>query len=314
MTRLALPGIALLALASCGGTSATPDAAAGPLPDAGPFSYRACDPASRVGDFRIQLEEAFTAVSGVVATGVVPGDVPVLVRQDGACRLVQRRNLFCNPACDGQSTCGDGGRCIPYPVGRNVGTVSIRGLAAPVTISPSPLGQRYDYTRLPHPGFQPGAEIVLHASGGDIGPFLLQGRGVTRVELAVDRPVLDPARPFELRWTPASIPEARVAFQIEIDQHGLSRASLQCEVPDQGTATVSTELLSELIKLGASGFPKITVARRTADATTLAGGCVELLVLSAVERPLTVPGHDPCRTDADCPAGKQCALAIQTCR
>jgi hypothetical protein len=91
-------------------------------------------------------------------------------------------------------------------------------------------------------------------------------------------------------------------FQIEIDRHGLTHASLQCDVADQGSATVGAALIDALIALGTSGFPKITAARRTADATTLANGCVELQVLNAV------------RTNSDCPMGKSWAPDIQTCR
>jgi hypothetical protein len=305
--------LAIVLLAGCGGSGGAPDAAA-PPPDAGPYVYRSCDLAAKVGDFKIQLEETFTAVSGSVLAGVVPGDVPVVEQSEGDCRLLRRRNLFCDPACDSQSTCGEDRRCVPYPVGRSAGTVSIAGLAAPVTMMPSSIGQHYDFTKLPQPGFQPGAEVVLWATGGEVGPFLLQGRGLAVVELVGDRLVLEPGKPFELKWQPGPPGPARIAFQIEIDQHGMTHASLQCDVADQGAATVSAALVDQLISLGTSGFPKVIVIRRTVDAVTLAGGCVEFQVMNAVERQLVVPGHDPCRADADCPAGKTCALAIQTCR
>jgi hypothetical protein len=267
-----------------------------------------------VGEFRIQLEEHFTAVSGAVASSVEPRDIPEIVRQSGDCRLLRRRSLFCEPACPSDMTCGPDRRCLPRPVGRNAGTVGIAGLAAPVTMTPNQLGQRYDYTRLPHPGFQPGAEVTLWATGGEVGPFVLLGRGVAPVELSLDRPVLDPGQDFALAWKAGPPGPARIAFQIEIDQHGLSQASLQCEVSDQGTAVADAALIAGLVELGASGFPRITVSRRTVDAAQVAGGCIELLVTTGIERPLTVPGHHPCRADADCPAGKTCALDVQTCR
>jgi hypothetical protein len=309
-------GLALVA--GCGASSGAPDAAAPPLPvpDAGAFVYRTCDLANKVGEFRIELdlELSFTAVSGAVLAAVVPKDVPAVGATEGGCRVLHSRNLFCNPPCAQEMTCGDQGQCVQDPKGRSAGTVSISGLAAPVTMMPSQIGQHYDYTKLPHPGFQPGAEIVLQATGGDVGPFLLQGRGVAPVVLTTDKPVLEAGKPFELRWQPGPAGPARIAFRIEIDQHGQSQGSLQCDVPDQGMATVGAGLIDELIKLGTSGFPKITVARRTVDATTVAPGCVELVVTNAVERPLAVPGHSPCRTDGDCPAGKTCALALETCR
>jgi hypothetical protein len=132
--------------------------------------------------------------------------------------------------------------------------------------------------------------------------------------LLVDKPALEPGKDFELRWKPGPAGPARIAFQIEVDQHGTSRGSLRCEVPDApGAATVEAALIAELISLGTSGFPKITVARRTLDAAHLTSGCVEFVVTSAVERALEVPGHDPCHVNADCPAGKTCARD-ETCR
>jgi hypothetical protein len=312
MNRL-LMAVALVAGGCGSSTPGAPDAAVA-VPDAGPYLYRTCDPVARVGGFKIHLDEAFTAVSGVISSGVAPRDVPVVAGQAGDCRLLRGRNLSCASPCDSQSTCGEEGKCIPAPVGRGAGTIRISGLSAPVTMTPNQLGQHYDYTMLPHPGFQPGAEVVLWAAGGEVGPFLLQGRGVAPVELDTDKPLLEPGKDFQLRWKPGPAGPAHVVLQIEIDQHGTNNGSLQCDVPDQGAVTVGAALIDELIKLGTSGFARIAVTRRTADAVMSTEGCVELEVLSAVERPLAVAGHTPCNVTADCPTGKTCATAIHTCR
>jgi hypothetical protein len=339
--RTKLAGVLVLAVAACsGGDPAVPDAAPSASIDAGsdaapsdgsdaapevghdapeepalgPFEYRTCDLATKVGEFRVQLDESYTAVSGAVADGVVPGDVPELSTQSGGCRLLKRRNLFCNPRCQSDTTCGTQGQCVPYPAGRSAGTVTITGLARPAVMMPSALGKRYDDSKLPHPGFQPGASILLRAAGEELRAFALRGVGVGPVALAAGEVVLEPGKDFELRWQAGAAGPARVHFELAIDQHGLTRAKLECDVPDEGVARVSAALIDELIAAGTSGFPRILVARRTVDATMVDTGCVELLVLAPVERTLKVPGHDPCRTDRDCPAGKTCALAIQTCR
>src|SRR5205814_3183715 len=140
-------------------------------------TYQTCDLATKVGEFRIQLDSAFTAVTGTIASGVVPAAVPKLVAEAGGCRVTQLRNLFCDPACGSGETCGEAGKCIPYPAGRNAGTVSISGLAVPVTMNACAL--RYDYVKLPQPGFAPGADIQLRTSGADVAPFFLRGWGVT---------------------------------------------------------------------------------------------------------------------------------------
>jgi hypothetical protein len=298
------------ALAACGdGGSANP-----PPVDTGPFVYRACDPARRVGEFRIDLESTFTAVSGHVLSGVVPGDVPQLVMEAGGCRLYTRRNLFCDPPCAGDTTCGEQRQCIQSPTGRNAGTVSITGLSAPVTMMPSPLGRRYDFTTLPHPGFAPSADIRLRATGGDVAAFSLRGWGVSPLALQTEAPVLDAGKDLVLAWTPGPAGPAHVVSELKLDQHGPTGAMLVCDGPDEGMATIPGAVIDALVALGATGIPKITVARRTVNATDLASGCVELLVSTAVERAVKVPGHDPCRTDADCPTGKTCAVAVETCR
>jgi hypothetical protein len=299
-------------LAGCGSSSGAP-----PVPmlvDAGPFIYAACDPAARVGDFRIELETSFTAVSGRVQSGVDPAEVPQVLHQEGDCRLVGHQNPFCSPDCASGMRCAAGNKCVPEPTGLSAGTVTIAGLSAPVTMMPSPM-RRYDYNTLPHPGFTPGAEIQLRAAGAEVPAFFLRGFGVAPLDLLTTGTVLEPGKDLVLAWTPGPPGPARVAFDVTIDQHGLTRATLSCETADTGTATVPAALVDALVALGTTGVPKVRVARRTADAVTLTSGCVELQVTTAVERPIKVPGHDPCTRDLPtCPPGKTCDVALETCK
>ena len=140
-----------------------------------------------MGEFRVELTDSFTAVSGSVAQAVVPVDVRELVVESGGCRLLRRRQLACAPACGAGMTCGEGGRCLRYPDNLNAGTVSIGGLRGRVRMQPDPAGKRYFSTGLPHPGFTDGANIQLHASGGEVPAFSLAGRGL---------PALAPAATF----------------------------------------------------------------------------------------------------------------------
>ena len=181
-------------------------------------------------------------------------------------------------------------------------------------MTPTRYGQRYDDTTLPHPGFQPGAMIQLRATGGEVGAFALAGVGVAPLELDAEVPVLESGKDFELRWKPVTASVARIELRLEIDQHGRTPAQLVCDVPDSGAARVDAAMVDALVAAGASGFPKILFARHTADATAVKTGCVELLVDTAVERALRVPGLDSCKADRDCPAGKTCLVADETCR
>jgi hypothetical protein len=316
MSRLAplFSWLTLGAAISCGSSTAPASNPAIALVDAGPFMYQTCDLAARVGNFKIALDSTFTAVSGTIASAVDPLEVPQVIQQAGDCRLLGRHNPFCDPACGPEMRCGDGGKCLAAPVPRSAGTVSIAGLSAPVRMTPAGSTLRYDYLKLPHPGFAAGAAIQLRAAGADVGPFLLQGWGITAVDLLTEGTVLDHGKDLVLHWTAGPPGPARIFLELQIDQHGTTRATLACDVPDNGTATMSADLIDALVALGATGFPSIRISRRTVDAATLASGCVELQVLSAAERSLMVPGHYPCKRDADCPAGKTCDGMLETCR
>jgi hypothetical protein len=84
-----------------------------------------------------------------------------------------------------------------------------------------------------------------------------------------------------------------VQLVIDIDQHGITPATLECDVPDTGAATAPAELLDRLIEHGVSGDPNVALVRRTADSTTVKPGCVEFLVMSQATLKLDVPASNP---------------------
>jgi hypothetical protein len=262
----------------------------------------------------VQLGDSYTAVSGSVAEAVVPIGVRALVQEGGGCRLLRKRLLHCDPGCGPGQTCGEGGACIRYPDNVSAGTVTVSGLARAVSMKPTAVGNHYSDTRLPHPGFAPGADIVLRAGGGELAPFALRGWGVSALVLPAQELLLAPDRPLAVAWTPGPAGPARVELLLTIDQHGVTPSILLCEVPDDGAATIAAELVTALIAAGASGYPKLQITRQTVDTAALASGCVELIVGAGAERNLTVAGHVPCRTAADCPAGRSCDERAQTCR
>jgi hypothetical protein len=275
---------------------------------------RSCPLDRKVGEFRVERTDSFTAVSGSVAEAVVPVDVRELVVESGGCRLLRKRQLICTPTCGAGMTCGEGGRCIRYPDNLDAGTVRIAGLALPVKMQPDPAGRRYFTTGLPHPGFAEGADIQLHASGADVPAFSLAGQGV-RALAVIDRPLtMEPDRPFPIDWQPGSASPVRVELTLNIDQHGLTPATLICRSDDSGRLEVPADLVGRLLAAGTSGYPQAVLSRQTVDATDLPPGCVELIVASAVQKSVTVAGHNPCRTDGDCPAGRRCDTALQSCR
>lgn len=277
-------------------------------------AYTPCDPASRVGDFSIDLAPdypsaaQFTSVSGAVANGIVPIQVPVVVAEDGECRLLKNQPLSCDPTCGGAETCSESG-CIPYPASQNVGDVTIAGLEVEMTMTPT---GRNSYSNpaipmLPHPGFQPGSPITLDAAGGDYEPFTLYGTGIEALAVPVDSFMVNRDEPVTVTWTAASeAGPARMLLNLNLDNHGSSSARIECVTDDDGEHTIAASLISELMDQGLSGLPSLLLRRQTVDSTRISLGCVELRVVSELVLDVEVEGLISCTTADDCPDDQQC--------
>jgi hypothetical protein len=64
-----------------------------------------------------------------------------------------------------------------------------------------------------------------------------------------------------------------------------------------------------LISLGVAGFPTIGIVRLASDETTISAGRVDLLVVSAVEKAVQIPGLISCNDPMDCPDDQTCTAA-----
>ncbi|MCY1075010.1 hypothetical protein [Archangium lansingense] len=277
--------------------------------DTSELTYSPCDASKRAGQFIVELGEGYTAVQGRVLSGVVPANVRQVEAQEGECRLLRGRTLFCEPACGASQTCGEEGVCIPYPTARNVGSVRVRGLKSELSLSPS--SARFyssSGTTLPHPGFDEGASIKLVAAGSEVESFTLRGQGVSALVVPEEAMTLERSKPATVSWAPStSAAAARIQLVVDLAHHGGIAASLECDgLPDTGSYTLPAGMISKLLDVGVAGFPKITISRRSADSADTSVGCVELLVLSQVDREILIPGLVSCSGDEDCPEGKTC--------
>ncbi|MBI2896698.1 MAG: hypothetical protein HYY06_24280 [Deltaproteobacteria bacterium] len=309
-------------LAACGtGSGPTDDTVAG-LPGAGedggepaPLEIDGpCPVDARIGAFLIEAQEEFSLVDGAVADGVVPASVPEEVLAEGDCRLLRRRNPFCDPPCLAGQTCGLDGACIPFPSNQDVGTVTVTGLVDPVEIQPLQPGNRYSFTDLPNPAFEPGAEIRLRTTSGRYGELGLDGLGFVPIAPG-DAWTIAPSEPLDVRWDAPEDALTRVELRVDIDQHGNSPVSLVCDLPDTGSARIPSSLVDALLGSGVSGFPSGRLARGTTDSLDVDGAsCVELSVASPRSVAVRVEGHVPCDGDDACPDGQSCDLATNTCR
>lgn len=283
MTRAAL--IASLAVAAaCGGdTEGGPDAG-----DDAPIRLRgACAMADRLGGFRVDAHADQSSVEGRVADGVTPTTVLTETAADGDCKLLQRPNPFCDPACGADQVCDLAGTCIAQPVSQDVGVVTISGLAAAVEMAPVAPGNNYFATGLPHPVFAAGDPLRLRSTDGVYGALSLDGEGVAPVTVSGTEWTVERGTALALAWSPPPAgSRAAILVELNVDQHGDSPVTLRCELPDTGAATVSASMIDALLDAGVSGFPRGSLTRRTVDSHDVDIGCVELVV--AAPRPHTV--------------------------
>src|SRR5205823_475539 len=115
--RWSSPWFAVAGLLWLGGCSSGTEGATGTSAAA------ACDPAAAVGGFTVSLADMYTAVSGSIAERPRPVSSETLEAKDGACQLVVRHGLFCDPPCNGGQLCTQGGVCAPEPRNLDVGDV-----------------------------------------------------------------------------------------------------------------------------------------------------------------------------------------------
>lgn len=306
-----------LTLAGCGSEEDDPgsDDLDNPAPTTLP--YEPCDEAVDVGGFRVELASDFTQVQGQVFDGVEPIRVSVELMRDDRCRLLVPPDLSCNPGCAfSTETCGPSG-CVPLPQALNLGTVAVDGLEIAMRMEPN--GRTLSYSNparppLPHPGFQPGADLRLSTGGGDVDVLTLWGWGVTPLT-DVGRVMVAEGQPTTLTWSaPVDPGPARILVSLDINVHGSGGASLQCDFPDTGSAEISSDMIDALIDQGLSGFPTMEMTRRTVTSTDIGPGCVDFQVAATTTPAVEVEGIVSCNDDAPCvPLGLTCLPILRNC-
>ena len=291
-----------------------PDAGPDPLDPATVPLRGSCAEDERTGRFTTEVSDLFSFVEGGVVDGINPYQVQSVVGEEGGCRLRKITFPFCDPLCEAGTTCDHDGTCVHFPVGQDAGTITVTGLSAVVTMDPKPPGNQYFNTSLPHPAFAPDSPIHLSSTDGYAGELDLYGVGHELLASEQTEWVIEEGVPVALSWDAA--PEGartEIYVSLNIDQHGLSPVTVLCEFDDDGAADIPASLVDALFAFGVSGFPNARLVRRTVDSQETAVGCVELLTRSLFVPDVTVSGHTPCTSPADCPPGETCNLPIQTC-
>lgn len=299
----------VVSLAACGGgSSQEPDASTG-------------DPDSPVGTFAIDLvaardqTPAYTSLVGIVYDG--PQPYPVIweqADQSGDCVLLTPRVPFCETPCGGSALCVEDDECQAYPSKQDVGTVHVSGLETEdgdSTFDISPIASTYQIPAsisLVYPPFAEGDSLSLQADGSDFtSAFTLTTTGIAPLTLTSADPDLQPNTAVELTWTaPATETGATVSVKLDISHHGGTQGKIECAGDDDGSMTIDASLITQLLDLGAAGYPTIVVNREATGSAVISAGRVDLDVTSSIERPVTVPGIVSCTGDEDCDDGQTC--------
>lgn len=311
-TRTLLTAAFLLCAAGCAESGSTPDLARNTSPG---------DPAVLAGTFQILLlaengdVPAFTTVVGRVHEGAaLTSIVWSPARSAGACRLLMPRVPRCDTPCARGTICAADGQCRQEPPAQSVGEARLRGVQTTTGSDDFTLGsfantyQLPSGTYCPYPAFSEGAEISLSATGGGYAPFTLSTRGIAPLILPDTVLPLQPDQGATLTWTPPRLAGvSRINVRLDISRYGGPRGVIECDADDTGSLELPAELVTELLGLGASGYPRVSVTRNAIPgAAVLAPGRVELGVTSTVERPVQVPGVTSCHLDSQCPSGQRC--------
>lgn len=273
-------------------------------------SGEVCPNDRRAGSLSLRMTGDRTIVDGSISDGIAPAGVYREISSAGSCQLLGPRDLFCATPCASDATCAGEDTCVPKPMKQSAGTITITGLEAPVEVMANGITGIYSDTILdPYPLFEAGASIELSASGDVFAPFKLYGWGVPPLVTPLSTVNVASGSAVPLSWETAGVnaEQSEIFISFSVNVHGATTGWIECTVPDTGSFEIPAALVSDLIDLGLSGFPRMTMTRRSADSTDLStGDCVDFEVGSQVTIELTVDGLVSCNEDAECPEGQVC--------
>ena len=313
MNRLA----PILLLVACGGGGADPLDAQGidaPIGTATPL----------LGSFQVQLVPAITtgttttppysALLGKIYNGVPPETIVwETAGTAGGCTLVTPRVPFCSTPCGSSAVCVEDNTCKPYATAQTVGSVTATGLATQsgaASFTMDPIANAYQPpsgVQLAYPAFVEGEKFELVTAGSAFAEsFTVGTRGVAALNLTTGTLALQSGTPLALTWTAPAATGPKIHVKLDISHHGGSKGKLECDLPDSGAATLDGGLITQLLNLGAAGYPTIIITRSMTGSAAVAAGRIDLVASSTIEKPVTVPGITSCTDTSECPSPQTC--------
>jgi hypothetical protein len=279
-------------------------------------------------DNEVALDPPLDATPGCAVYAIVPPDCIDI----GQCGPTSSVAACAEAAVTGINSCVCVAKntCQAYPTKKNVGTVTVSGVATASGESTFALRNASNSylqdasVELLYPGIIEGDPIKISATGGDYQPFELTAKAIAPLTLASesyqfarDTTSTDPNQyqPITIEWNAAEASDdTRIEVELNFSRHAGTGGLLICDVEDNGSLTITPSLISQLIaKGGVAGFPELNVTRSLSSSTSIGPGKVEFLVESNVERFVTVEGYTTCQTNAVCPTGQACNTAIKLC-
>ncbi len=278
-----------------------------------PPSGLTCADAERLGSFRVYLAGDRTIAAGAISDAVPPVVLTEVLQSDAGCELIAPRNLFCSESCGSGRMCAGDDVCVDSPKKVSAGVITVDGLLSEVEVKPNGITFDYSSTVLePYPAFEPGAAVALDAPGEDTAPFSLQAWGVPPMVTELEAVDVASGSAVELTWGTdnADLEQSEVYISLTVNAHGATTGWIECVTEDDGQFEIPAALMTQLIEMGLSGFPRMTLTRRSTDTADVSGACVELTVSSEVTLDLAVDGLISCNTDEDCPDGSTCSAEL----
>jgi hypothetical protein len=273
-------------------------------------SGEVCPNERRAGSLSLRMTNDRTIVDGSISDGIAPAGVYREISSAGSCQLLGPRDLFCATPCGSGTTCAGDDMCVPTPMKQSAGAITLTGLEEPLEVMANGITGIYSDTILdPYPLFEAGAAIELSAAGDVFAPFTLRGWGVPPLVTSLSTANVVSGSAVPLTWDTAGVnsEQSEIFISFSVNVHGATTGWIECTAPDTGSFDIPAALVSDLVDLGLSGFPRMTMTRRSADSTDLStGDCVDFEVGSQVTIELTVDGLVSCNEDSECPEGQMC--------
>jgi hypothetical protein len=262
---------------------------------------------------------AYARLLGQALAGETPSPTRwTMSAEEGDCRLFEPSAPFCEPKRTGGAVCVDDGVRAGYPRALDLGSATLSGVrtedgAGRVVMTPVPPSNNYQLPgspRLLYPPFEPGAEVTLEVTGGELAAFAIDATGFAPLALQAEGELaFEPDVATSLRWDAPAEPGTRVRVTVDISHHGGQKGEIRCESEDDGSLEIPASLNEALIALGVAGYPSLQVTRLSSGAVALAQGQVSFSLESPVTRELRIPGVVSCDLVGEqdvCPGGQLC--------